>query len=384
MDIKKQELETRLNLMRQKMFQNSLDALIIFSDEYRSGNSTYFTNYKPINVIEESPQLITLVKDEDPVVFIGRLNAYAAQDKIPIADVRSISEIESQIGSVFSSISNDKSRIGIIGDNLLPIKIFDSIKNVLSDVEYVECGHLLSDIRSIKSDSEIKLLSKAASINDYVLSQIVDKCEVGMTEIQIAAEAEYIGRKMGSDLGSATVIMSGPNTNYPAWRPSNRKIEEGDFVMIDFNPSYENYCNDSGFTILMPGASDLKRKSVLSCHRIIKEIMPQIKPFTSSLTIYDSILEKLEPLGFTDNFTPYVSGRRGVGHGVGLDVVEEPDLSSTNDFEIKPNMTLAVKLDLHNIEGQGSRIEVVTHITDSGNNPLNKFILEAPDDISIL
>ena len=67
MDIKKQELDTRLNLMRQKMFQNSLDALIIFSDEYRSGNSTYFTNYKPINVIEESPQLITLVKDEDPV-----------------------------------------------------------------------------------------------------------------------------------------------------------------------------------------------------------------------------------------------------------------------------------------------------------------------------
>ena len=64
--------------------------------------------------------------------------------------------------------------------------------------------------------------------------------------------------------------------------------------------------------------------------------------------------------------------------------MEEQDLSSTNDFEIKPNMTLAVKLDLHNIEGQGSRIEVVTHITDSGNNPLNKFILEAPDDISIL
>ena len=52
MDIKKQELDNRLNLMRQKMSQNSLDGLIIFSDEYRSGNSTYFTNYKPINVIE--------------------------------------------------------------------------------------------------------------------------------------------------------------------------------------------------------------------------------------------------------------------------------------------------------------------------------------------
>jgi Xaa-Pro aminopeptidase len=384
MNIEKQELDQRLNLMRQKMFAESFDALIIFSDEYRSGNSTYFTNYKPINVIEESPQLIILVKNEDPVVFIGRLNAYAAQDKIPIADVRSISEIESHIESIFSPLNNTKFKIGIIGDNLLPIKSFNSIKNLLGDAEFIECGKLLSDIRSIKSNSEIQLLSKAASINDHVLSQIVNKCEIGMTEIQIAAEAEYIGRKMGADLGSATVIMSGPNTNYPAWRPSNRVIEEGDFVMIDFNPSYENYCNDSGFTILMPGASELKKKSVISCHRIIKEIIPMIKPHTSSLSIYESILERLEPLGFADNFTPYVSGRRGVGHGVGLDVVEEPDLSSTNDFEIKPNMTLAVKLDLHNIEGQGSRIEVVTHITDSGNNPLNKFILEAPDDISIL
>ena len=105
MDITKNELNSRLNLMRKKMFEESLDALIIFSDEYRSGNSTYFTNYKPINVIEESPQLIILVKNEAPVVFIGRLNAYAAQDKIPIADVRSISEIESHIESIFSPLN---------------------------------------------------------------------------------------------------------------------------------------------------------------------------------------------------------------------------------------------------------------------------------------
>ena len=73
-----------------------------------------------------------------------------------------------------------------------------------------------------------------------------------------------------------------------------------------------------------------------------------------------------------------------MGHGVGLDVVEDPDLNSSLDFEIQPGMTLAIKLDLHNIESQGSRIEVVTEITEDGNKPMNKLILEESNDYSIL
>ena len=73
-----------------------------------------------------------------------------------------------------------------------------------------------------------------------------------------------------------------------------------------------------------------------------------------------------------------------MGHGVGLDVVEDPDLNSSLDFEIQPGMTLAIKLDLHNIESQGSRIEVVTEITEDGNIPMNKLILEESNDYSIL
>ena len=69
---------------------------------------------------------------------------------------------------------------------------------------------------------------------------------------------------------------------------------------------------------------------------------------------------------------------------MGLDVVEDPDLNSSLDFEIQPGMTLAIKLDLHNIESQGSRIEVVTEITEDGNKPMNKLILEEPNDYSIL
>jgi len=384
MAINKLELSSRLAGIRERMHEENFNALIIYSDEYRSGNTTYFTDYKPINVIEESPQVIFVVEDSDPVVMIGRLNSFAAKETIWIDDVRPIHEIDKHLDFIFKPIKSKNPRIGIIGDNLLPVKTFNSLKNNLPNAEFVSCGELLSEIRAIKSPAEIELMRKAAGINDDVLSEIIHKCKVGMTEIEVAAEAEYLGRKMGADIGSATVIMSGPNTNYPAWRPSQRKIEEGDFVMIDFNPSYEHYCNDSGFTILMPGASDAKKKSIVSCHKIIKEIVPLIKPETSSLTVYEYMLERLGPLGYSDNFTPYVSGRRGVGHGVGLDVVEDPDLNSSLDFEIQQGMTLAIKLDLHNIESQGSRIEVVTEITADGNKPMNKLILEEPNDYSIL
>ncbi|GIT24180.1 MAG: hypothetical protein CM1200mP41_02240 [Gammaproteobacteria bacterium] len=78
MQIQREELIQRTERMRSVMHENNLDALIIYSDEYRSGNGTYFTNYKPINLIEESPQMLCLIGDLPPTLFIGRLNAYSA------------------------------------------------------------------------------------------------------------------------------------------------------------------------------------------------------------------------------------------------------------------------------------------------------------------
>jgi Xaa-Pro aminopeptidase len=75
MGISTEELRQRAENLRRRMKSEGYDALIIYSDEYRSGHSTYVTNYKPINVIEESPQLVLIVGDNEPVVFLGRLNA---------------------------------------------------------------------------------------------------------------------------------------------------------------------------------------------------------------------------------------------------------------------------------------------------------------------
>ena len=384
MQIQREELIQRTERMRSVMHENNLDALIIYSDEYRSGNGTYFTNYKPINLIEESPQMLCLIGDLPPTLFIGRLNAYSAVKTVWIEDVRPIHRLDEFVPEVFNSIINTNARIGLIGDNLLPLSNYRVIERHLGDAEFVPCTNLLIELRQVKSDNEIALMRQAAEIDDEVLAGLLKKIHIGQTETQVAAEAEYIGRKMGADLGSATVVMSGPNTNFPAWRPSDRAIEAGDFVLVDFNPAVGNYCNDGGVTVLMPGASTEKADALAFGHKVIKEVIPLIQPNTVASTIYDMMLARLEPAGYADNFVPYAKGQRGGGHGGGLDVVEQPDLTLDSDFDLLPGMTLAIKLDLHGLTGGGFRIECVIAITESGVDPLNRLILSENDTFTIL
>ena len=365
------------------MKDEGYDALIIYSDEYRSGHSTYVTDYKPINVIEESPQLVLIVGDAAPVVFLGRLNAYAAKDMCWIEDVRGIHRPYSDFPQVFEPIVGRASRIGLIGKNILPFEIYEQLLSAVPEAVIETRDDIMLDLRKIKSADEIDLMEQAADINDAVLKRAAREVRVGRTEIQVAGRADGSAREMNADICSATVVMSGPNTNYPAWRAPDRKIQPGEFVMLDFNPAVGHYCNDGGITILLPGADPEQERALIVGHRALKTVIPTIRPGITARSIFDTLLEELEPHGLADNFTPYAKGLRGVGHAVGLDVVEPPNLSSDSDFELEAGMTLAVKLDLHDLPGGGYRIEVVVAVTEGGVRPLNKLVLAEPDDFAV-
>ncbi|MXW86641.1 MAG: aminopeptidase P family protein [Boseongicola sp. SB0667_bin_21] len=383
MEISHEELKQRTESLRRRMKSEGYDALVIYSDEYRSGHSSYITNYRPLNVIEESPQLVILIGDRPPVVLLGRLNAYAAKDLCWIDDVRGIHRPFKDLPDIFAPIVGRHSKIGLIGKNILPVEIYERISEAVPQAAFEARDDIMLDLRKIKSAAEIALMERAAEINDEVLRQAVKLVKVGMTEVQVAGVAENIARKLNADIGSATVVMSGPNTKYPAWRAMDRKIEPGDYVMLDFNPAIGHYCNDGGITILMPGADPEQERALVVGHRTLKKVIPTIRPGITARSIFDTLLAELEPEGLAEHFTPYAKGMRGVGHAVGLDVVEPPNLSSDSDFELEAGMTLAIKLDLHDLIGGGYRIEVVVAVTESGVRPLNKLVLDEPDDFAV-
>ena len=182
-------------------------------------------------------------------------------------------------------------------------------------------------MRKIKSDKEIELMEKAAEINDSVLTELKKIIKIGMTEQQVVAHADFLGRQMGADLGSATVVMSGKNTKFPAWRATDKKLQKGELLMVDFNPTIGYYCNDGGLTFLMPGATKYKTDALINSHKILKTTIQSIKSQTKATSVHDSFYKSLVPLGLEPKFSPYVTGTRGTGHGVGLDVVKCPDLN---------------------------------------------------------
>jgi len=382
--IEDKELKDRVEILRKEIKSRNLNGIIIYSDEYRSGYCTYFTGYKPINVIEESPQTLIIMENEDPILVIGRLNYYSARETVWIKNILQHHKFDTEISSMLKKFNKKGTKIGIAGEHLMPFYLRDLFTKAMPDVNFPIVTEILDDMRKIKSPQEILLMEKAAEINDKVLTELKSIIKIGMTEQQVVAHADFLGRQMGADLGSATVVMSGKNTKFPAWRATNKKINKGELVMVDFNPAIGYYCNDGGLTFLMPGASKYKSDALKNSHQIIKKTINSIRSQTKATNVHDSFYDLLKPLNLEPNFSPYVTGTRGTGHGVGLDVVEYPDLNKFSDFIFYPNMTFAIKLDLHNLEGEGLRVEQVVQITEEGVKPLNKLALISSDDWAIL
>ena len=382
--IDEKELKQRLENLRKNIKKRNLNGIIVYSDEYRSGYCTYFTGYKPINVIEESPQTLFLMENEDPFLVIGRLNYYSAKETVWIKNILQHHKFENEICQSLKKYNKKGLKIGIAGEHLMPFYLRDILTRAMPDVEFPIVTNILDDMRKIKSIKEIELMEKAAEINDSVLTELKKIIKVGMTEQQVVAHADFLGRQLGADLGSATVVMSGKNTKFPAWRATEKKLERGELLMVDFNPTIGHYCNDGGLTFLLPGASKYKTNALINSHKILKETINSIKSQTKATSIHDKFYEMLKPLELEPKFSPYVTGTRGTGHGVGLDVVESPDLNKHSDFIFYPKMTLAVKLDLHELEGEGLRVEQVVEITETGARPLNKLASKVTNDWAIL
>jgi Xaa-Pro aminopeptidase len=382
--ISEKELKNRVETLRKVVKDRNLNGIIVYSDEYRSGYCTYFTGYKPINVIEESPQTLFVMENEEPFLVIGRLNYYSAKETVWIKDILQHHKFDTEISERLKKYNKKGLKIGIAGEHLMPFYLRDVLTKAMPDVEFPIVTDILDDMRKIKSDKEIELMEKAAEINDSVLTELKKIIKIGMTEQQVVAHADFLGRQMGADLGSATVVMSGKNTKFPAWRATDKKLQKGELLMVDFNPTIGYYCNDGGLTFLMPGATKYKTDALINSHKILKTTIQSIKSQTKATSVHDSFYKSLVPLGLEPKFSPYVTGTRGTGHGVGLDVVECPDLNKKSEFILYPKMTLAIKLDLHELEGEGLRVEQVVEITETGARPLNKLAMKVKDDWAIL
>lgn len=231
--------------------------------------------------------------------------------------------------------------------------------------ELVPISGVIEKLRLIKNDSEIKILKEAADIADAAFKHILDFIRPGLTELEVSNELEFFMRKAGAISSSFdTIVASGYRSALPHGVASDKVIEKGDFVTLDYGAYYKGYVSDITRTISV-GDPDPKLKEIYEIVleaqlRAVEGIKPGLTGKKADAIARDYITER----GYGEYFG------HSTGHGIGLEVHEGPALSIRSNILLEPGMVVTVEPGIY-IPGLGGvRIEDDTLITKDHNELL--------------
>lgn len=239
----------------------------------------------------------------------------------------------------------------------------DQFKKVYG--EFFEMIHLdneISNLRMVKTSEEIEKIAMAESIGDKAFEHILGYIKVGMTEKDIALELEYTMKKLGAEgLSFDTIVASGPNSSLPHAVPSDRQIQEGDFLTMDFGCIYQGYCSDMTRTIYIGHKPSNKQQEIYDIVlRAQQEAMKHIRPGVKGSEVDAVARDIITAAGYGEYFG------HGLGHSVGLYIHEEPRCSRKCDTVLEAGMTMTVEPGIYLPGEFGVRIEDLVVVTPEG------------------
>nr|WP_283809113.1 Xaa-Pro peptidase family protein [Tumebacillus amylolyticus] len=239
-------------------------------------------------------------------------------------------------------------------------------------VELVPAAGLVEELRLYKDESELEILRAAAKVADDAFAHILTYLKPGLTERQVALELETFMRKAGADSSSFDIIVaSGHRSALPHGRASDKVIEKGDFVKMDFGAYYQGYCSDLTRTVVLGQPSDKQREIYDTVLQAQLHAVANIKAGMTGKEADSLARDIIAAKGYGDNFG------HSLGHGLGMLVHEMPSLSQLRgDMVLEPGMVVTVEPGIYLPEWGGVRIEDDIVITDNGNEVLTKSTKE--------
>jgi Xaa-Pro aminopeptidase len=233
----------------------------------------------------------------------------------------------------------------------------------------------VSDLRMFKSSEEIDNVRKACAISDAAFSHIIKFIKPGLTELEVATELEMFMRSQGSEAAFPIIVVSGERSARPHGKPSQKKLEEGDFVTMDFGARYRHYNSDMTRTIVVGKASE-RHKLVYEC--VLEAQMEALHAMRPGVMARD--VDRLAREILAQNDLAQYFGH-GLGHGLGRLVHDSGRMSASSEDVLRPGQIWTVEPGVY-IGGLGGvRIEDDVVITDTGIEILNhstKELLELP------
>ena len=221
-------------------------------------------------------------------------------------------------------------------------------------------AHLLR-LRQCKSDWELQAIRRAQAITDDTFTYILDRLRPGRTEREIMLDMELYARQHGSDgVAFSYIVVSGKNSALPHGEPTDKPLENGDFLTMDFGAVVDGYRSDMTRTVAIGGVSEQQQRVYDTVHRAQQAALAAIRPGVSCREVDAVARQLIDDAGFAGCFG------HGLGHSVGIDIHEMPAFNTRCDTLLEPGMVMTVEPGIY-LEGQfGVRIEDMVVVTDDG------------------
>lgn len=342
----KNQIERRLKELRSKLSEKGLDAALITKRENYIYMSNFTGTFANLLITPDKAILVTdfrYVEQAKEEVHVFDIIQYQGNLTVTLNDLIS---------------SNNIKHLGFEED-YLTFKTYDDMLKKLSISKLLPLGGIIELLRLFKDPGEIEVIREAVRVADEAFSHVLKYIKPGVSEMEVAAELEYYFKTQGARGPSFdTIVASGLRSSLPHGVASHKIIELGDAVTLDFGAIYNEYCSDMTRTVFV-GKPKEELKEIYGI--VLKAQRAGVEGAVSDLTgrEIDSIARNIiSGAGYGEHFG------HSLGHGVGLEIHEDPRLSQLGTLKMKNGMVVTVEPGIY-ISGLGGvRIEDMIVIND--------------------
>ncbi len=338
----------RLQQLRKAMKERQLEALLITS----SVNRRYITGFTG------SAGYVLVTAEQAYLLTDFRYMTQAPEQ----ATAFTVAEHAPNVADTIKQLLADWG-VGSIGfeQDQMPYSRYAAYKEKLAPIQLVPVSGLLEGIRNFKDAEEIATIEKATEIADKTYEHILGYIKPGVTEKELEIEMEFFMRRLGASGPSfETIVASGVRSALPHGVASDKPIGVDEFITFDFGAIYNGYVSDLTRTVFVGTPSDKHREIYDIVLQSQLHTLENLKPGMGGREADALSRDIIAAHGYGDAYG------HSAGHGIGLEVHEEPRLSKLSDTVLQPGMVVTVEPGIYIPGFGGVRIEDDVLITENG------------------
>ena len=355
---------SRLDILNASLQSSELDAVIL-----NPGPTLTHLTGLHFHMMER-PVVLLFAKGQDPAIVLPELELqkvaslpYALQ---VFAYPENPAEWDAAFRQAVQALDLDGKRIGVEPRQLRLLE-FRYVRAGAPEAEYPDASDLLSGLRLKKDRAEVEAMRRAVKIAQTALEATIPSIKIGMTEKDLSSELVMQLLRHGSEpeMPFSPIVSCGPNAANPHASPSERKLQAGDLLVVDWGATCDGYISDLTRTFAV-GEVDEEYQKI---HRIVQEAnaagRAAAQPGVPCANVDKAARDVIEKSGYGAYFT------HRTGHGIGMEGHEEPYMRGDNMQLLEPGMAFTVEPGIYLPERNGVRIEDNVVITETGADVLS-------------